>query len=80
MKVHGLSDLGNTRIIIVNDTTLSAGALAAYDPVHDTLKLGYYLTKKTAFEQDPNDKSVMPHNLDVTMIHELFHWLDAQCH
>ena len=78
MKAHGLSDLGNTKIIIVNDTTLSTGALAAYDPVQDVLKLGYYLTNKTAFELDPNDKSLMPHNLDVTMIHELFHWKDAK--
>lgn len=78
MKAHGLSDLGNTKIIIVNDTTLSTGALAAYDPVQDVLKLGYYLTNETAFELDPNDKSLMPHNLDVTMIHELFHWKDAK--
>lgn len=78
MKAHGLNDLGNTKIIIVNDTTLSTGALAAYDPVQDVLKLGYYLTNDTAFELDPNDKSLMRHNLDVTMIHELFHWKDAK--
>ena len=78
MKAHGLSDLGKTRIIIVNDTTLSTGALAAYDPVQDVLKLGYYLANKESFELDPDDKSAMPYNLDVTMVHELFHWKDAK--
>ncbi len=42
------------------------------------MKLGYYLANKESFELDPDDKSAMPYNLDVTMVHELFHWKDAK--
>lgn len=53
---HHIDSLGKTKVIIISDTTLSKGALSAYDYVNDVLKIGYYVTNKNAFKSDKKDE------------------------
>lgn len=65
------------QILIVDSSEMNLGVLASYNPVDDVLRIDSRLSIK---EQIPilQKEGVFPDNETSTLIHELYHWQDAE--
>lgn len=79
IKLMGIKDLNNFPTFVIGANNDLGGALGVYKPITNVLYISSDTLKRKAFaEYLKESKGAISANRLSTMIHELFHWKDAQ--